>query len=123
MHICRWNFKHVFFFFSLFTAWASTGDLAIPVAADTGNPWESAPTCIAGDEDDSWANFSKADFDNPCSATPMEISDSPNTGNTYLENICRTDNISHFVIVASDVAADVSLITSKDPNSSSPEDR
>ncbi|EFX89814.1 hypothetical protein DAPPUDRAFT_310134 [Daphnia pulex] len=84
--------------------WASTGDLAIPVAADAGNPWESAPTCTAGDEDDSWANFSKADFDNPCIATPMEISDSPST-------------------VASDVPADVSLITSEDPNASSPEDR
>jgi hypothetical protein len=80
--------------YSLFIAWASTGDVAIPVAADAGNPWESAPTCTAGDEDDSWANFSKADFDNPCIATPMEISDSPSTGNTNFENMCKTDT--HF---------------------------
>lgn len=50
------------------------------MAADAGNPWGSVPTCGAGEEEESWANFSKADFENPASATPMETSDSPGTG-------------------------------------------
>ncbi|XP_045031447.1 serine/threonine-protein phosphatase 6 regulatory subunit 2-like isoform X3 [Daphnia magna] len=61
--------------------WASDGDSGIPVAADAGNPWESVPTCSAGEEEEqSWANFSKADFDNPAGTTPMEVSDSPSAG-------------------------------------------
>lgn len=50
------------------------------MAADAGNPWESVPTCSAGEEEQSWANFSKADFDNPAGTTPMEVSDSPSAG-------------------------------------------
>nr|CAG4647483.1 EOG090X0FVK [Megafenestra aurita]SVE92717.1 EOG090X0FVK [Megafenestra aurita] len=56
--------------------WAGGSDQNIPVAIDAGNPWESVPNSSTGEEEDNWANFSKADFDSTSTATPMEISDS-----------------------------------------------
>ena len=60
-------------------AWAATAGDPVPLPADVANPWESAPAAASDDQEDNWANFSKADFDSLASTTPMEVTDSPST--------------------------------------------
>lgn len=77
---CKFDFRNLIccnnFSYSMFIiAWTSD---AIPVANDAGNPWESQSSSTE-QEEDNWANFSKADFDSAGSATPMEVSDSPSS--------------------------------------------
>lgn len=61
-------------------AWAASTLDAVPVAVDSGNPWESpAPAASSsGDQEgeDNWANFAKFDsMATTATATPMEVSD------------------------------------------------